>query len=151
MHWKSRHPSLYLNKPITQAWVRVGFLFLMWWPPSTMWTGPLIFGSATRDFLIIPSFWIGFVCCMLSTFRVSSWIVTNIIESSLLLSQYLFKLCWRETLPENDYPYLVLQNVALPGCFPYILCYPMISSYFLLVDLLLQCMALLQSRDLVKW
>ena len=32
-------------------------LFLRWWPPSTMWTGPLIFVSATtRDVRVISSF-----------------------------------------------------------------------------------------------
>ena len=45
-------------------------------------------------------------CClcldlMLSTFHVSSRIVANISESSLLLSQKLFGLCWRKTLPEK--------------------------------------------------
>ena len=34
------------------------------------------------------------MCCILSTFYVSSWIVTNINESSLLLSQLLYRSCW---------------------------------------------------------
>ena len=72
---------------------------------------------------------------MLSTFHVSSQIVANISESSLLFSQYLFRLYWRKTLPEYYYPIftLVLQNFAI------------------LVGLLLQSVALFQSRELVKY
>ena len=51
--------------------------FLRWWPPSTMWVGPLIY-------LWPPP---GIMCCMLSTFCMSSQIVANVNESSLLLSQ----------------------------------------------------------------
>ena len=62
----------------------------------------------TRDVWIIPSFWIWLMCCMLSTFHMWSQIVANIRETSILFSQYmyLFRPCWRKTLPENYYPYL---------------------------------------------
>ena len=40
-------------------------------------------------------------------------------------------------------------RLAIPGCFPYILCYPYHSPYVILVGLLLQYVALLQSRGLV--
>ena len=43
----------------------------------------------------------------------------------------------------------VLQNFALPGCFPCILCYPIISLYFVLIGLLLQLMAL--TCALIVW
>ena len=42
-----------------------------------------------------------------------------------------------------------LQYFALSGCFLYILCYPIISPYFLLVGLLLQYVALFQSG--ISW
>ena len=59
---------------------------IMWRPPSTMWA--LIFLSATmRDVWIIPPFQSCFMCCMLNTFYVSSWIAASISESSFLLSQ----------------------------------------------------------------
>ena len=47
----------------------------------------------------------GVVWCTLSTFHVSSWIMANISESSLLFSQLLFRPCWRKTLPDNYYPF----------------------------------------------
>ena len=40
--------------------------------------------------------------------------------------------------------------LPLPGCFPFILCFPIISPYFLLVGLLLQYSALFQFREVVK-
>ena len=46
---------------------------------------------------------------------------------------------------------LVLKNFAIPGCFPYILFYCYIFPHFLLVSLLLQSVALFQSRELVKY
>ena len=52
------------------------------------------------------SFEFGIMCCMLSTFHVSSRIVANNSKSSILPSQYLFRLCWKKTLLENYLPYL---------------------------------------------
>ena len=46
------------------------------------------------------------MCCMLRTFHVLSWIMANISQSSLLLSQQLLRFCWRKTLPGNYYAYL---------------------------------------------
>ena len=41
----------------------------------------------------------------------------------------------------------MLNNFALPGSFPYILCYPTIYPFVILVCLLLTCVALFQSKD----
>ena len=71
-----------------------------------------IMGSLYREALLIylwhTAMFYGCVimCCMLSTFHVSSWIVANISEPSLLFSQKPFRPCWRKILPENYYPYL---------------------------------------------
>ena len=62
--------------------------------------------AATGDVWKIPFFEFGVMCCMLSTFHVSSRIVANFSEPPLLFSQQLFRPCWRKTLPENYYPYL---------------------------------------------
>ena len=88
------------------------------------------------DVWIIPSFriWdyaLQVDCCMLSTFYVSSRIVANISESSLLLSLGFAggKYCRKIIIPIFR---LVLQNFAIPGCFPYILfcrcLFPLLSS-----------------------
>ena len=50
------------------------------------------------------------MCCMLSTFHVSSWIVANISESSLLFSQYRFRPCWGVV---NKYLYFFFGRVEL--------------------------------------
>ena len=56
----------------------------------------------------------------------------------------------RKLLPENTIVIfeLIFHKIAIPGHFPYILCYPISSPYFLLVGLLLQYVALFQSRVL---
>ena len=54
--------------------------------------------DTTGDVLMIPSFRIWVICCMLSTFCVSSQIVANLSESSLLFSQYIFRLCYSRLL-----------------------------------------------------
>ena len=46
---------------------------------------------------------------------------------------------------------LVLQKFAIPGCFPYIIFYRYLFSLLFLVGLLLQSVALFQSRELVKY
>ena len=125
--------------------------FLSWWLPSTVWEGPLIYlwpplGGA---WIILPfriwglytACWVRFLCCH------ELWPTSvNHPFSSVAL------LAWRKTVEENFYPCfrLVLQNFASPGCFPYILFYSFLSPYFLLVGLLLQYVALFQSRELAK-
>ena len=72
----------------------------------------------------------GIMCCMLSTFHVSSRIVANISESSPLL----FKALLEKNNQKIIIPIfrLILQNFAIPGCFPYILfyryCFSLLSS-----------------------
>ena len=112
-----------------------------------------LFMATAGDVWIIPSFQIWDMCCMLSTFNVSSQIVANISESSVLFSQWLFRLCWRKTLSENYYPYpknfffkISLFQVAFFIFFPVAI----FSPYFLLVGLLLQSVALFQCRELIK-
>ena len=61
--------------------------FLMWWPPSAMWAGPLIFlwpppGMSEWS----HHFELGIMCCMLSMFHVSR-IVANISKPSLPFAQ----------------------------------------------------------------
>ena len=46
---------------------------------------------------------------------------------------------------------LVLQNFALPGCFPYIIFYRCLLSLLCLFGLLLQYVTLFQSRELAKY
>ena len=64
-----------------------------------------LFMATTGEIWIIQSFWIGYY--VLRVENVSSPIVANISESSFLLSPYILRLCWRKTLPENYYPYLL--------------------------------------------
>ena len=111
-----------------------------------------IFMATTGDVWITPSFRIwGYVLHVEQ--HVSSRIVANISEWSLLFSQWLFGPCWRKQLPENYYPYFrqVIPNFAFQGFIPCILFYPYIATYYLLVGLLLQYMTLFQSRELVKY
>ena len=101
-------------------------------PGATMWVGPIIFlwpppGMSEWSHL----FKFGVMCCMLSTFHVSSRIVANKSESSFLFSQRITILIFK----------LVLQNFAFSKLLSfYTLCYPCygIFLYFLLVGLLLQ-------------
>ena len=61
--------------------------FLKWWPPSTMWAGPLIFlwpPPGVSEYSHIFKF--GFMCYMLSTFQMSSRIVANISGPFLFLN-----------------------------------------------------------------
>ena len=52
-------------------WVVFCFFFLRWWPPSTMWVGPLIILWPPPGMSEYQSFEFGIICCMLSTFHVS--------------------------------------------------------------------------------
>ena len=77
-----------------------------------------LFMATTGDVWIIPSFQIWDY--VLHVELISS-IITDISESSLL-SKYVFRLCWRKTLPENYYPYL-------KTCFSKF-CYSMLLSLY---------------------
>ena len=68
---------------------------------------------------------------MLSTFHVSLRMVDKIHELSLLLSQYLLRIAGENYLSENYSPYIhIFPNFSVCGCFPSIICYPVISPYF---------------------
>ena len=56
------------------------------------------------------------MCCMLSTFHVSSQIVANISESSHVFSWWFFRPCWWNALPEYIIPVfrVVFQNFVQP-------------------------------------
>ena len=63
--------------------------------PSTMYVGPNIVMAATGYVWIIFFFVeFGVMCCMLSTFHLSSQIITNVSEPSFLISEWLFRPCW---------------------------------------------------------
>ena len=121
-----------------RTWVGLG-AFIRWWPPSIMWAGLLIYlwpppGMSEQSNL----FEFGIMCCMLSTFHVSSRIVANISESSLLLSQHLSRLSWRNTIRKLlslslDMFFKILQfQVAFLTFFSIAI----FSPYFLLVGFL---------------
>ena len=107
-----------------------GGVFLRWWPPSAMWAGPLIFHGHHRGYLNNPIFsnlglcavcWAHFMCHHeLWPTSVSHPFSPN---SSLGLTgeKYYLKI----TVPLFR---LVLQNFAVPGCFPCILFYSYLFS-----------------------
>ena len=86
--------------------------------------------------------------CMLSTFHVSSRIVANISESSLLISQYLFRLCWMKTLPGNFYLNLFSKMLLFQVAFLIFFYAAIFSPHCLLGGLLLQSVPLFQSREI---
>ena len=101
----TRHTTLaqrYKTAMIFETSVGGGWAaFLSWLPPTTMWADHLFFFYRPPGCLI---------SCMLSTFHVSSRIVANSSESSLLLSQQLFRPCQKIIIPIFR---LILQNCAV--------------------------------------
>ena len=84
-------------------------------------------------FIIKHKNYYGVICCMLSTCHVSSRIVADISESSLLFSQCFFRPYWNEDemLSENyPYFYTCFSKFCSFGCFSYILCFRIISPHF---------------------
>ena len=105
--------------------------FLRWWPPSTMWAGPLIYYGHHRGCLNNPIFsnlglcaacWAHFIChhelCPTSVSHPFSF-----LNSSLGLAGE--KHAQKITIPVFR---LLLQNCAFSGCFPYILFYNYLFS-----------------------
>ena len=113
-----------------------------------------VWSATTKNILIIPSFsnfglcaacwshfmhhtepwptWVSHPFSFLrSSFRLARWKHHHIIITSPILK-------------------LVLHDFAFPGPFPYIMCYLIIYPYFILVGLLLQYLALFQSKELIK-
>ena len=107
--------------------------FLRWWPPSAMWAGPLIYLWPPPGYLNNPVFsylilcaacWAGFVC------HHELW-PTSVSHPFSLNSSLGFargKHYQKITIPIFR---LVLQNFAIPCCFPYIIFY---SCFFSLLS-----------------
>ena len=91
----------------------------------------------------IPSFRIGVICCMLR-------MVSNISESSVLPTQWLFRPCWWKTLPLSLSFDLLFKILLFQTALFVLFSIAIFSLYFLLVRLLLQYVALFQSKELVK-
>ena len=101
--------------------------FLRWWPPSTMWVGPLINLMATTwDVWIITSFLnLGFcaACWAHLPCHHESWSTSVSHPFSSLNGALGF-------VGGKHYPifWLALRNFAIPVCFPYILLYRYLFS-----------------------
>ena len=106
--------------------------FLRWWPPSIMQAGPFnLFMATTRDVWIIPSFriWdyvlhVEHISCVITNCGQHQWVIP------FPLSIALQALLEENTTTTITIPIfrLVLQNFAIPGCFPYILIYHYLFS-----------------------
>ena len=116
-----------------ELWVGLG-TFLRWWPSSIMWVGPLIFHGHHRVCLNNPIFstvglcaacWAHFMCHH-ELWPTSVSHPFSFLNGSLGLTggKYYQKI----TVPIFR---LVLQNFALPGCFPYVLFYSYLFSLLL--------------------
>ena len=104
------------------------------------------FMATPGDVWIMPSFLIWVMCCILSTFHVSSRIVSNISEYSFSSLNSSLGLTgekhYQKIIPIFR---LILQNFAFPGCFLYILFYRYLFSLFLQIGLLMGYVALFQA------
>ena len=113
--------------------------------PSTMWAGRFIYlWPPPGLFWIIPYFriWdyvlhVEHVSCVITNCGQHPWVIPSPLSIALkaLLEE-------NTTRKLRSISLLVLQNFAIPVCFPYILFYLYFSLYFLLVGLLLQSVAL---------
>ena len=127
--WINCVVHLNCHAPAQYAWVGVG-AFLRWWQPSTMWAGPLIFYGHHQGCLNNPIFsnlrfcaacWACFMC------HHKLW-PTSVSHPFSLNSSWGFaggKQYQKITIPIFR---LVLQNFAIPCCFPYVLFYRYIFS-----------------------
>ena len=137
------------------SWVGVGGwglgAFLKWWPPSTMFH---LFMVTTGGVWIIPSFRIrGYVLyvehihCVIANCGQHQWAIPSLF--SIALEAFLGENITRKLLSLSldmffkillfQFTFLILFSIAV------------FSSYFLLVGLLSQHVALFQSRELVKF
>ena len=101
--------------------------FLMWWPPSTMWADPLTFVWCVHNPIFFSNLWLCAVCwsnfmCHHQLWSTSVSHPFSFLNSSLGLTggKYYQKI----TIPIIR---IILQNLAFPGCFSYILFYRYIS------------------------
>ena len=112
-----------------------------------------LFMATIWDVWIIPSFqiWdyvlhVEYVSCVVMNCGQHQWVIPSPLNISLGFAGG--KHCQKITIPIFR---LVLQNFAIPGCFPYIFFSRAIfSPYFPLVGSLLQSVALFQSKEVVK-
>ena len=127
--------------------------FLRWWPPSTMWAGHLIYYGHHRGCLNNPIFsnlglcaacWARFMC------QHELWPTSVSHPFSSLNSSLCF--AWGKDYQKITIPIFrpVLQNFAIPGYFLIFFSIAIFSLYPLLVGLLLQSVALFQSRELLS-
>ena len=116
--WDILHNLVYI------PWVGDGG-FLRWWPPSTMWASPLILYGHHPGCLNNPIFsnmglcaacWTHFMC------HNELW-PTSLSHPFSFLNSCLGGLAGGKHYQKITIPifWLVLQNFAIPGCFPYIL------------------------------
>ena len=134
------------------SYIRSGWglgFFLRWWPSSVMWTGSLIYYGHSKWYHL---FKFGVMCCMLSTFHVSSQIVANISEPSLLFLNSFLGLAGRKHYQKITTPIfrLVLQNFAIPGYFSYILFYRYLYPLLSLGWFVIAVCGSISVRELVK-
>ena len=112
----------------------VGRAFLRWWPPSTMWGGPFnLFMAITRDVWIIPSFFnLGLCAVCWAHFMCHHKLWPTLVSHSHAFSSLNSSIGFvgGKHYQEITFPifWLVLQNFAIPGCFPYILFYHYLFS-----------------------
>ena len=113
--------------------------FLRWWPPSTMWVGPLIFFMVTTgDVWIIPSFRIWGLCAacwahsMCHHHRPPHTLIEvcghNELWPTSVSHPYSFLNSGLGLAGGKHYQRVILQNFAIPCYFPYILFYRHILS-----------------------
>ena len=124
------------NQGCSHFWQNCGWglgAFLRWWPPSTMWAGPLSFYGHHRGCLNNPIFsnlglcaacWAHFMC------HHELW------PTSLGHPFYFLNSSWGLTRGKHYQKItigifrFVLQNFTIPGYFPYILFYSCLFSFF---------------------
>ena len=118
--------------------------FVRWWPPLTMWAGPLIFFGHHRVCLnnsIFSTLGLCVACWVHSMCHHELW-QTSVIHPFSFLNSSL-GLAGGKHYHKITSPIfrLVLQNVAIPGYFPLFFSIIIFSPYFLQVGLLLQYVA----------
>ena len=128
--------------------------FLRRWPPSAMLAGPLIYYGHHRGCLnnsIFSNLGLCAACWARFTCHHELW--PTLVSHPFSSLNCSFGFAWGKHYQKITMPIFrsVRQNFAIPGYFPDILFYRYLSPYLLLVGLLLQSVALFQSRELVKY
>ena len=125
--------------------------FLRCWPPSSMWVGPLIFMATTGGVWIIPYFqiwgyvlYVEHISCVITNCGQHQWAIPSLfsIAPEALLEE---NITWKLLLLSLD---LFFKILLFQVTFLIFFSTAVFSPYFFLVGLLLQYMALFQSREL---